>query len=158
MSGLDATSTARGRDQGQDQEQGQEQAQERAQEQAQAVIFRYVRSIDATDAAAVAGHFAEDGICTGEFGVISGREALISFYKAAWAGSEARRTHFVTNVIVEASDQDRVVASALFLMTTRAGGLVDLGWGNYRFAFSRADALLLELSISVDDSAPLVGT
>lgn len=131
----------------------------RAQEQSLAneVIFRYVRSIDATDAVAVAEHFAEDGICTGEFGVISGREALISFYKAAWAGSDAQRTHFVTNVIVEESDQDRVVASALFLMATRAGDQADLGWGSYRFAFSRADALLLELSISVDDSAPLVG-
>lgn len=147
MSGPDAAPATR----------AQEPAQEHAQQQAQAVIFRYVRSIDATDAAAVAEHFTKDGICTGEFGVISGREALISFYKAAWAGSEARRTHFVTNVMVEESDPERVVASALFLMTTRAGDQVDLGWGNYRFAFSRADALLLELSISVDDSVPLVG-
>lgn len=126
------------------------------QAQAQAVIFRYVRSIDAMDAAAVAEHFAESGTCTGGFGAISGREALISFYESAWASSESQRTHFVTNVIVEESDQERVMASALFLMTTRAGDQVDLGWGTYRFVFSRADALLLELSISVDDSAPLI--
>lgn len=125
--------------------------------QAQAVIFRYVRSIDATDALAVAEHFADDGVCSGGFGAISGREALISFYKAAWAGSDAQRTHFVTNVIVEEAKQDRVVASALFLMTTRIGDQVEFAWGTYRYAFSRADALLTELAISVDDSAPLVG-
>lgn len=124
--------------------------------QSQAVIFRYVRSIDATDAVAVAAHFAEDGICTGGFGEISGREALISFYREAWANSDAQRTHFVTNVIVEESnDDDRVVASALFLMTTRSGDTVELGWGNYRYSFSRFDALILELAISVDDSVPI---
>lgn len=123
--------------------------------QSQAVIFRYVRSIDATDAVAVSAHFTEDGICTGEFGKISGREALISFYKAAWADSDAQRTHFVTNVIVEESNDDLVTASALFLMTTRSGDNVELGWGNYRYSFSRSNALILELSISVDDSVPL---
>lgn len=146
MSGLDTTPDAHAR------------AEAQAQDLAQSVIFRYVRSIDATDAAAVAEHFVEDGICTGDFGVISGRESLISFYKAAWAGSDAQRTHFVTNVIVEESDQDHVVASALFLMTTRTGDQADLGWGRYRFTFSRTDLLLLELSISVDDSVSLVGS
>ncbi|OZD59778.1 hypothetical protein CH263_22525 [Rhodococcus sp. 06-1059B-a] len=125
--------------------------------QSQAVIFRYVRSIDATDAVAVAAHFAVDGICTGGFGEISGQEELISFYEAAWAGSDARRTHFVTNVIVEESDDERVVASALFVMTTRSRDKLELGWGNYRYTFSRSNALILELSISVDDSIPLTG-
>lgn len=123
--------------------------------EAQAVIHRYVRSIDATDAQAVAAHFAEDGVCTGGFGAVSGRQSLVSFYEAAWAEGDARRTHFVTNVIVERSDEGRIEASALFLMTTRTDEHVDLGWGTYRYSFGRADALLHELSIAVDDSVPL---
>lgn len=130
---------------------------ESAQEQAQSVIFRYVRSIDANDSAAVAEHFAEDGICTGGFGTITGRRDLISFYEAAWANDVAQRTHFVTNVVVEEANQERVAASAQFLMTTRAEGRVELGWGTYRFVLSPTNGLLAELSIAVDDSTPLVG-
>lgn len=124
--------------------------------EAQAVIHRYVRSIDATDAQAVAMHFAENGTCTGGFGAVNGRQALISFYEAAWAENDARRTHFVTNVIVEQSDEECIDASALFLMTTRTDEQIDLGWGTYRYSFGRADALLRELSITVDESVPLI--
>jgi uncharacterized protein (TIGR02246 family) len=91
----------------------------------QELIARYCRYEDNGDAQAMAALFAEDGCTVNSRGqAIAGRDALEEAARRRWESPDARRcVHWVTNVIVEPSDDGASASSyqLIFMVDADSG-------------------------------------
>lgn len=97
-------------------------------ELARAAAIAYAEAVDAGDLAAVAAVFTEDATLTIPSGTLTGRVAIVDFFRSRLTGSVKR--HFLSNVVV--TDGDPLHVRSYYLFTSREKEASGFGWGHYR--------------------------
>jgi uncharacterized protein (TIGR02246 family) len=123
-------------------------------------LARYCRSLDGADIGGILTHFAPDAVFRGADGVVrEGRDAIAAFFRGLFAtmppGGVGGR-HYVTNVDIDATTDENVMATSLFFMVAPGEGTI-LGLGTYRdvFRVNDATATCVDKFITLDTTIPL---
>ncbi len=126
-----------------------------AAEDARNLMAAYATACDAEDVLALSAIFAPDMVLETPHRRCEGREAVLDFYREAFATGASSKRHFVTNVIVDRSGP-QLVGRAYFIVVSADGDRPLVGWGHYRDTFAERDGRLvfvtkwIELELQVD--------
>lgn len=113
------------------------------------LVTAYAAAADAEDVAALAAIFAPGMVLTTAHRDCRGRDAVLDFFRVAFAAGPSPKRHFITNVAIDLSGAD-AVASSYFVYVTAKPGTPLIGWGRYRDTFARRDGRLVFIAKSID--------
>ena len=129
-------------------------------EAARGLLAAYAQLVDDRDVDGLAAIFSRDAVLTASGRPYDGRDAVLDFYRRAFAADPSGRRHFVTNVRVVDASAAMVTLSAYLLFTAGTGGDSVLGWGRYRDRVDVVDGtkLITAKDIVVDHRGPVQAT
>jgi 3-phenylpropionate/cinnamic acid dioxygenase small subunit len=101
-------------------------------ERARSLLAGYAQACDAQDVEALARLFSATGRVEVPDRAFEGREAVLGFYRHAFASDPSRKSHFITNVETRRLGLGRVAVDSYFIYTASGDATSILGWGEYR--------------------------
>ena len=124
------------------------------------LLAEYAAAVDGQDLDRLARVFAPDAVLTAPGRRFEGVDAIVEFYRTAFADDPSPRRHFVTNVRVDAATATTAALSAYFLYTAGTAAKSILGWGRYtdRYGLVGTDLRMTSKDIVVDFRGPVEAT
>jgi ketosteroid isomerase-like protein len=126
-------------------------ARQEAAEEVRALVSDYADACDAQDLAGIEAIVAPDIEVVVSRGTFTGLDAVLDFFRTAWAANPYPSRHFITNVAMRDLQADTVTATAYFLYVSSSGSDESkIGWGTYRDRYIRHDGRLRLQSKRID--------